>query len=76
VIQWSSLQKIVVLSVTKAELFAATINAQDMMYIKRLLEIDLRLHLPIILEVENKGAVYLVNNFSVGGRTRHIETRQ
>jgi hypothetical protein len=32
--------------------------------------------LPMILEVDNKGAVDLVNNYSVGGRTRHVETRQ
>jgi hypothetical protein len=77
VIQRSSMQKIVALSVTEAELFAATSNAQDMMYVKRLLEsIRLRVHLPMILEVDNKGAVDLVNNFSVGGRTGHIETRQ
>jgi hypothetical protein len=30
----------------------------------------------MILEVDNKGAVDLVNNYSVGGRTPHIETRQ
>jgi hypothetical protein len=38
--------------------------------------IRLRVYLPMILEVDNKGAVDLVNNISVGGRTRHIETRQ
>jgi len=30
----------------------------------------------MILEVDNKGAVDLINNYSVGGRTRHMETRQ
>jgi hypothetical protein len=76
VIHRSSMQKIVAVSVTEEELFAATSNAQDMMYVKRLFEsIRLRVHLPMILEVDNKGAVDLVNNFSVGGRTRHIETR-
>jgi hypothetical protein len=77
VIQRSSMQNIVALSVTEAELFASTSNAQDMMYVKRFLEsIRLRLHLPMLLVVDNKGAVDLVNNFRVGGRTRHIETRQ
>jgi len=32
--------------------------------------------LPMILEVENKWAVDLINNYSVGGRTQHMETRQ
>jgi len=54
-----------------------TTMAQDMMYMKRLLEsINLRVELPMILEVDNKGAVDLINNYSVGGRTRHMETRQ
>jgi hypothetical protein len=69
VIQRSSMQKIVALSVTEAELFVATSNGQDMTYVKVLLEsIRLRVHLPMILEVDNKGAVDLVNNFSVGGQ--------
>jgi hypothetical protein len=38
IIQRSTMQKILALSVTKAELIAATSNAQDMMYMKRLLE--------------------------------------
>jgi len=54
------MQKIVALSVTEAELIAATSNVQDMMYMKRLLEsIDLKVALPMVLEVENKGAVDL-----------------
>jgi hypothetical protein len=32
--------------------------------------------LPMILEVDNKGAVDLVNTYSVGGRTHHVETRR
>jgi len=77
IIQRSTMQKIVALSVTKAELIAATSNAQDMIYMKRLLEsMNLQVKLPMILEVDNKGAVYLINNYSVGGRTRHMETRQ
>jgi hypothetical protein len=47
------------------------------MYVNGMLEpIKLKVELPMILEMDNKGAVDLVNNFSVGGRTRHIETRQ
>jgi hypothetical protein len=57
--------------------FAATNNAQDMLYTKRIIEsLGLQVQLPMILEVDNKGAVDLVNNYSVGGRTRHVETRQ
>jgi hypothetical protein len=38
VIQRSTMQIIVALSVTEAELFAATNNAQDMLYTKRIIE--------------------------------------
>lgn len=73
----SSMQKTVALSVTEAELMAAVSCAQDMMYAKRILEsLGLQVQLPMILEIDNKGTVDLINNWSVGGRTRHVETRQ
>jgi hypothetical protein len=37
---------------------------------------DHRVRKPMILEVDNKGAVGLANNWSVGGRTRHVAVRQ
>jgi hypothetical protein len=53
--------KILALSVTEAELIAATSNAQDMMYVKRLLQsICLRVELPMVLELGNWGTVNLV----------------
>jgi hypothetical protein len=77
VVQRRNTQKIVALLVTEAELCAATSNAQDMMYAKRILElIKLKVEPPMILEMDNKGAVDLVNDFSVGGRTRHMDTKQ
>jgi hypothetical protein len=73
----SSMQKTVALSVTEAELMAAVSCAQDMMYAKRTLEsLGLQVQLPMVLEIDNKGTVDLINNWSVGGRTRHVETRQ
>jgi hypothetical protein len=70
-------QAIVTLSVTEAELFAAVLCAQDMLYVKKVLEsIGLKVKLPMILYMDNQGAIDLVNSWSVGGRTRHIETRQ
>ena len=32
--------------------------------------------MPMILEVDNEGAVDLINNYSVGGMAWHLETRQ
>jgi len=61
--QRSTIQKIVARSVAEVELFAVTSNPQDMMYAKS-------------LGIDKKGAVDIVNNHSVGGRKRHMETRQ
>ena len=48
-----------------------------MLYEMHLLEsMGLEVQKPMILEVDNKGAVDLANNWSVGGRTRHIDVRQ
>ena len=72
----SAMQKIVTLSVTEAETVSAVQCVQDMLYVKRLLEsMELQVELPMILEVDNRGAVDLANNWSAGGRTRHMQTR-
>ena len=72
----SSMQRVVALSVTKAELMAGVQCAQDMLYVKRVLEsMGLSVELPMVLKIDNSGAVDLANNWSAGGRTRHIETR-
>jgi hypothetical protein len=37
--------------------------------------LGLKVELPMVLEMDNKGAVYLANNWSVGGRTRHVDVK-
>ena len=72
----SAMQRVVALSVTEAELMAGVQCAQDMLYVKRVLEsMGLQIELPMILKIDNSGAVDLANNWSAGGRTRHMETR-
>jgi hypothetical protein len=47
---------------------------QDMLYMKNVLQsLGLKVKLPMVLEMDNQGAVNLANNWSVGGRTRHID---
>jgi hypothetical protein len=41
-----------------------------------LFRLGLDVQLPMILEVDNKGAVDFINGWSVSGRTRHIEVKQ
>jgi len=36
----------------------------------------LKVKLPIILEMDNRGAVDLANNWSIVGHTRHVNVRQ
>jgi hypothetical protein len=69
------MQRIVALLITEAELFAATNNAQDMLYKKRIIDsLGFQVQLPMILEVDNKVAAGLVNNYSVAGKTHHVKT--
>ena len=73
----SKMMPIVALSVTEAELFSAVLCAQDMLFVMRIVNsLGLRVKLPMKLNVDNKGMHDLSHNWSVGGRTRHVEVKQ
>jgi hypothetical protein len=77
VMHQSATQKTVTLSVTEVEINAAVLCVQGMLYAKNLIKsIGLKVKLPMILQINNKGALNLINSFSVGGRTCHINVRQ
>jgi hypothetical protein len=70
----NSMQKSVALSVCEAEQTSGVLCAQDMLYVWNVLEsMGLKLKLPMTLEMDNKGAVYLANKRSIGGCTRHVD---
>eukprot|EP00957_Ditylum_brightwellii_P136724 10426340-Ditylum_brightwellii.AAC.2 len=47
-----------------------------MLYCKCILEsMGLKVELPMVIYIDNSGAVDLANNWCTGGRTRHMETR-
>ncbi len=47
-----------------------------MFYMKNVLKLlKLKVKLPIDKEMDNQGVVYLANNWSVRGRTRHIDVQ-
>ena len=72
----SGQQNFVTLSSTESELVSGTHCAQEMLFVKNVLEsVGLQVELPIILEIDNKGAVDLANNWSIGSRTCHIDVR-
>ena len=59
----TSYQKHVTLSVTEAEQASGVTCAQDMIFVMRSIQsIGLKVKLPMILEMDNKGAVDLANN--------------
>jgi hypothetical protein len=65
-----------VLSVTKAEFVAAVEVVQNMLFAWRVLvSLGLKVKLPMVIEVDNKGAVDLAYSWTATGRTRHIATR-
>ncbi len=72
----SATQKFVTLLVTEAEIAAGVLVAQDMLYVYRILEsLELEVELPMVLEMDNSGAVDIANSWSVGNRTRHVNVR-
>jgi hypothetical protein len=73
---FSRMQKCVTLSVTEAEFVAAVEVVQNMLFAWRVLSsMGLKVRMPMVIEVDNKGAVDLVNSWTATGRTRHIATR-
>ena len=73
----SKQQEGVTLSITEAKLQAATSCAQEILYVMHTIDsLGLKGEKPMILQVDNKGAVDLANNWSIGGRTQHIEVRE
>ena len=72
----SAMHKFVTFLVTKAKSAAGVMVTQDMMHAYHILmSLGLKVETPMILEMDIKGAVDLVNNWSVGGRTRHVDVR-
>ena len=76
-IAWrSKAQRNVTLSSTEAEYVALSKICAELMFIKQILEfLGIEVELPIVVEVDNLGAIYMANNETVGGRTRHVDTR-
>jgi hypothetical protein len=66
----SSTERTVSLSTDKAETYAGVTCVQDMLSMKNVMEsLGLKVKLPMVLEMDNQGVVYLASNWSVGDRT-------
>ena len=73
----SAMQKIVTLSVTEAKFVSGTQCAQTMLYVMHIVQdMQLKVRKPMTLMMDNKGAINLANNYSMGGRTKHMDVHQ
>ena len=69
-------QATVTSSVTEAELTSGANCAQDMPLVMRQLQsLKLKVKSPMNLKIDDKGAVDFTNNWSIGGRIRHVNPR-
>jgi hypothetical protein len=76
-ILWKSrLQKAVSLSSSEAEFYAVSEAAREIRFVYQILtDLDLKVTLPIIVKVDNVGAIFMSENSSATSRTKHIDTR-
>ena len=76
-IAWKSKSgKSVTLSSTEAEYFAMSEVAKELIFAKQLLQsMDIMIEFPVIIRVDNVGAIYIANNYTIGQRTKHIDIR-
>jgi hypothetical protein len=68
----------VTLSSTEAEYYAASETTKELQFVNHLITSiasTIWFQLPIILGMDNTGAIYLANNYATGPRTKHIDIR-
>ena len=76
-VSWKSKsQNTVTLSSTEAEYVALTLCVNEMIFIKNTCEgMKIEIKKPMIVYMDNTGAIDLAHNWSYGNRSKHIDTR-
>ena len=76
-IAWRSRsQKSVALSSTEVEYYGMSDLVTEIIFIKNTLEfLGIKVELPIVVQVDNIGAIYLADNATLSNHTKHIDTR-
>jgi Reverse transcriptase (RNA-dependent DNA polymerase)/gag-polypeptide of LTR copia-type len=76
-ILWKSrLQKTVALSSAEAEYYALSECAKEIKFILQLLaSIDIEVEKPVVVHVDNVGAIFMAENVTATSRTRHVDAR-
>ena len=66
----------VVLSTTEAEYVVVSEVVKEIKFLYQMLRsMEIKVPLPIKVQVDNVGAIWLANNFSVSERTKHVDLR-
>jgi hypothetical protein len=72
----SQAQRSVSLSSSEAEYYALAEAAKDVKFVvKVLISMGIPVQLPVIIRVDNMGAIFMSQNGSATSRTRHVDTR-
>ena len=76
-VAWKSLSmKSIVLSTTEAEYVAVSEVVKEIKFLYQMLRsMEIKVPLPIKIQVDNVGAIWLANNSSVSERTKHVDLR-
>ena len=76
-VSWKSRsQKSVTLSSTEAEYYSISELCAEIMFLKQIMEfLGIKVALPIIVRVDNVGAIYLAQNAVSGPRMKHVDIR-
>ena len=72
----SKLQRVVSLSSSEAEYYAISEAAKDIKFVVQILNsIGINVNMPIIVHVDNVGAIFMSENVTATQRTKHIDVR-
>ena len=72
----SKAQRAVTLSSTEAEWYALAEATKDILFLKQAVEsMGLKIVLPIIVRVDNIGAIFMSENVSATAKTKHVDIR-
>ena len=76
-VSWKSKgMKSVTLSSTEAEFVALSEAAKEVKFVYQLMEsVNLKVRLPIVIRVDNIGAIFMSENVAVSQRTKHVDCR-
>ena len=72
----SKAQKTITLSSAEAEWIALSEATKEIIFVLQLFEeMKIKIELPIVVNVDNMGAIFMSKNINTSSRSRHIDVR-